>query len=628
MKYLIRKKMILIKVIFLLLCNTLIANSTLKKENEIFIYIKEKSNAIERFSAKELKKNIDLFTNKKSKILIYEKRKGNENNYSFFIGIQPNKKIILKDEESRYIIENKNIYIFGKDKITKKHETDLETSVDFKNQTGTLFGVYDFLFNEFAIRWINPNDEGITLKDIDFKKLENKNYRWIPSYKFRIFRDTNWKYNFLKGKKIKMNSNFPNFFSLDKRSIQKKYLEEKLWLRKMKLGISEKIPYGHAFKNYWNKYSKTHIEWFAQDYFGFRGPSITNKMKPERMMLCISNKALQREVIRNLINKHTNHFYNASINDSKYYCHCNECKKLGDQGEKNSLTDRYVYYWNILISEIKKQDKEAKLVTYAYQNLSLPPTKVHLSKDIIIGFVPLFYQPLERIKKNLTAWNNKGLNNYFYRPNDFNDDLGFSMGNEKYIYDRFKIYQNEKLIGIDYDRNYSYSNWSTNGLAQYILARALASPNKSFKELEEEYYKTFGDSYKFIKDYYKYWRSIFYQKRLKFIQDNETFSKTVYYKNIDKFFTVKDFKKSETLLKKAINKNDNILIKKRIEKMLLANQHSLLIFKVLLSNDSNNSNNLAQFRKINKDKLNLSWPVIYKFESMPSLNLIKKDLYD
>jgi len=618
----------MLKFIFIFLLNIFCLHLQAKDLNDtksFVIYINENADHIKKFAAKELQKHLFLVTGTLAEIRNMN-QPASLAKISFFVGIAPSNKNLkaLENEESRFYIENQKVYIYGDDKIKKRHPNMLKTVLNFNNHTGTLFAVYDFLFQELGMRWIEPGNKGISYKKQTLRQVEDKNFSWVPRYEFRTFRMRPWQWRYLTGKKINMRENISNTFQPSKQEVDKRYDEESIWLRRMKLGFHNKPKYGHAFTHYWEKYGETHPEWFALDRFGFRGKTMFNNVKASRVKFCVTNKGLQEEIIENWQKDSIkNHYYNASINDSRGYCTCSNCKLLDPKTDTKNMTDRYVYFWNTLLDGIKKHDDDAKLILYAYSDYSHKPTTRRISSDITIGLVPKYTDSIEVIKDNLSGWRASGMINYFLRPNDFTHYIGLPAGNEKYIFDRYNVFKNNDMLGVDYERNYVLSNWETNGIGQYILARSI-SENKSFGELEDEYLDTFGNAKKDIAGYYRYWRNIFSKKHLKMILHSK-YNKKFLYNNIKTFYKEKDFIYAREILNDAHVKAKDSSILKRIKRMSLANEHALLIFNAIVKNTKQASCELYNFRKQHKNKLSISLPMLLFFENKYKITGIKEN---
>ncbi|MDX9960487.1 MAG: DUF4838 domain-containing protein [Aliarcobacter sp.] len=584
--------------------------------NKVSIFLTKDSSHIEVFAALELKKHLELILNEE--VLI-----SNDNNqnpeYIFYVGIIPENINTIND--SNYIIKEKKIYLFGKDKIIKKENQPYDTILNMKNKVGTLFSVYDFLYNELNIRWIKPGNEGIFYKNVENLEFTNKYFSWNSDYNFRIIRNDIWDYDkFINT--LQMDKYTPKKLQFSQNDVKTKQQEESLWKRRMKLDISDKPSYGHAFTKYWGKYSKTNPTWFALGENGKRGMEGFPKLIESRQKFCVSNIFLQEEIVNNWkkdYKKNGNNIYNASINDSRGYCTCDNCKLLDSEDhshnefQEKSKTDRYVYFWNSLLKKAKEFNPDSKIIAYAYSDYRYPPANSELMKDIILGFVPKFNDLPEETLLDLEKWKEKGLIEVFLRPNDLNDDIGLPMGHEKYIFDKFKIFKDTNIIGLDYDNAYSFNDWNFEGISRYILLQSFNNSKRSFEEIEDEYYSLFGASKNEIKDFYIYWRKNFETKRLVHIKEASGFhGRRFLSQNIKDYFDIKDFENTNKILNKALERANSENIKKLIENIIISNDHAKKTYEALISKD--NYEKLVNYRIQNKDNLSLCWPQVFNTE--------------
>jgi hypothetical protein len=598
--------------------------------NEALILIKSDTDHIKQFAANELKKHLELILNKKI-LIIEDNPYNNINNYKyiFYIGQEFLKiKEQLKAETSMYKISNNKIYIYGYDKIKKRYSSPLETVTYLRNSIGTLFSVYDFLYNELNVRWIEPGDSGILYNQNKTLVFKDKLYIWYPKVLFRYFRNDIWRWDkYTNRNKINMYKNTPKELQYTKEYVAENELKELLWMRRMKQGIFSKPPYGHAFTKFWKKYGKNHIEWFALGGNGKRGIEGSKSHNEKRIKLCVTNDKLQNQIVNNWkksFKKRKNNIYNACINDSKSYCRCKKCRALDNDHKKvpskdfeiETKTDRYVYFWNQLLKKTKSFNKDAKIIAYAYNEYRYPPKNINLYDDIILGFVPKFNDTPFETKQNLKKWKEKGLKIVFLRPNDFNDDIGMPMGHEEYIYNKLKIFQKLDLYGIDYDRSYNFNNWYYDGISYYIIAQAIINPTKSFETLENEYLEIYKNSKNNIKKFYKYWRDNFKNKRLLKIKENGGFSgRRNMYNNIKDFYKIIDFDITDKFLYDALDNSIDDKVKNRIKRLIIANKHSRYLFIAIKNNTVNDYKKLINFRIKYKRELNLSWPMVFYVEN-------------
>jgi len=611
-------------LLFLLFSTYLFAT---QYSTEAVIILHKNSDKVKQFAAKELQEHLELILNQN--ILITTSDVNTTSKYKFYIG--KNKlfdNIKLKSEESLYIIDKNSIYLYGDDLIIHEHKTPLETVADMKNKTGTLFAIYDFLYNELNVKWTEPGNKGIFYIEQKNLDLKNKKFSWYPIISFRYFRNDIWRWNKLTNKKINMYKYTPKELQPTQQYVEKKEFEELIWKRRMKQGTYAKPAYGHAFTRYWDKYGKNHPEWFALGANGLRGLEGSKSHIAKRLKLCISNNDLQKEIIntwhKDFLKYKNYNIYNACINDSRDYCRCKECRALDHDFKENpsknfeteSKTDRYVYFWNQLITEAKKFNPKAKIIAYAYSDYRYPPKYQQLKDDIILGFVPKFTDLPQTTKKALQQWKTKGLKEVFLRPNDFNDDIGMPMGHEKYIYDKFKVFNDLHLVGVDYDRSYNFNNWAYDGISYYILAQAINNPNKTFKEIEQEYYSTFKNAQTDIEKFYKYWRTNFEKNRLAKVDNFGGFSgRRNLYKNIEQFYTINDFIVTNQILQEALRKVNDKTVKRKIEKLIISNKHSELLFIAIKNKTKQDYDNLIHYRINHKKELNLSWAMVFYTEN-------------
>jgi hypothetical protein len=613
---------------------SLLFSKNIDYSQEAIIVLEKNPNDINIFAAQELQKHLQLIL--KQKILFNTNEDLNNFNYVFYIGSTFYKN--NQENESNYIIENNKIYLFGDDKIIKKENSPLLTSLNMRNKTGTLFSIYDFLYAELGVRWIRPGDDGIIYKELEKLNLNDKSFSWNSDYSFRILRNDIWDYKkFIN--KLKMNEYTPKELQFSKEEVEKIEQDELLWKRRMKLDTSTKPSYGHAFTKYWEKYGNKHPEWFALGENGERGVHGFSKLEESRQKFCVSNISLQNEIVNNWkkdYEKNGNNIYNASINDSRGYCSCANCKLLDSKDhvhedfQEKAKTDRYVYFWNSLLKKAKEFNPNAKLIAYAYSDYRYPPKNINLSENVILGFVPKFNDLPSETKIDLEKWKDKGLKEIFLRPNDFNDDIGLPMGHEKYIFDKFKLFEDRSILGLDYDNAYSFNDWNLEGISRYILIQSFNNPEKNFEEIEDEYFQIFGSSKNDVRKYYKYWQKNFETKRLPTIEKAGGFhGRKFLYQNINDFYTKKDFENTNEILKNALKNANSKKVRKIIENIIISNNHAKLIFETYSSNVNfkNNYKKLINYRIQYKENLSLCWPQVFNTEKRLNSNTYLRRIF-
>ncbi len=617
------------------------------------VYVDAKADQIKRFAAQELQQHLSLITGKNIP-LVHRLKAIKPGSFVFMVGVaEPNLKSTdkLAVEEARYLLDEKNarLYLFGDDFIASNRRQPKATSAYSRNRVGTLFAVYDFLNLELGVKWIKPGNDGITYKHQTELVMSRTNHRWVPRMLFRGWRTEAWDRNVQR----RFNAKTPVVFRLTPDELAAKRTEELIWQRRLKFGRPNRPGYGHAFTKYWEKYGKQHPEWFALGKNGKRG--VGSGQKADRLKLCVSNPELLDAIVAEwrakwLKDKNYN-VYNACPNDSRGYCRCKKCRALdagnetdkkyagldgldpegihqqqtkGDTFETEPKSDRYVYFWNELLKRARKFNPKAKLIVYIYSDYRYPPRRQILADGIICGFVPRFRDSVATTEKEWAEWKKQGMKEVFLRPNDFNDSVGMPMGNSKYIFDKFSLSKNYKLVGTDYDRAYNALDVELSGLAFYVLGQAFNHPEKSYDELADEFFSTFGDAKDEVEKYYRYWVKLFEQKRLAKVGKAGGFGGRGYlFNNLQEFYRPEDFIHGKKILQRALKKDLPPRIRKNIESIMLANEHSRLIYQAITTNKSQATTAektkaaraLYDFRLANMDKISGSLTMFFGTEA-------------
>ncbi|MFA6816658.1 MAG: DUF4838 domain-containing protein [Lentisphaeria bacterium] len=582
------------------------------------IVISKKADLIKQFAAQELTKHIELITG----IPIPIVKEDSSGKYVFYIGVHPNgDSRQLKTEESYYRVTSKAAWFYGDDKIMDHSSPALS----LRSRTGTLFAVYNFLERELGVKWIAPGDDGIVFEPAKSLKIDTGTNDWIPKLSMRDIRHGYSKYQ--------TNDNIPQPFHLSLQENQAKQEETMLWLKRMRMGKGRTFGYGHAFTKWWDQYGKDHPEYFALNKYGKRAP--WDAKKPDRIKMCVSNRALQEKIVANWLEQRSpeSTVINVCENDSAGYCRCSKCKALDapQEGEEfsSNMTDRYIWFANQVQRLARKEVPNAQAVMYAYSVYRFPPRKVKVDPGVILGFVPKLFTPNRELDAYYKSWHDAGATDLFLRPNDMHCDIGLPMGFEKKIFDNFKICMKYGAFGTDYDSLHNY--WPSSGIANYIIARGIADPEKSFEYWENEYCQAFGPAAQDVQKYFDYWRIEIWEKRL--MPDRETILKKGRYGNFRRglmwnfqnYYYITDFDKTDAMLQTALQKKGTPAEQRRVETLVLMNQHARLMYRAMKAKNARPSDpdklrkaatDLLSFRIKYKDRLNYDWRNLFKNESV------------
>ena len=360
--------------------------------------------------------------------------------YAFMIGASaPGKTKEFAPEQARFTVTAKKSYFNGNDFVGRGRiwrQSPVVNILVLEHCSQFIC----FWKRRLGLNGLSQATRGIVFTPAKQLKLQTGTTSWIPQLTMRDIRAG-------YGRKTANDSvKAPEEFRLSAKQRKAKRLETQIWLKRMKMGRSQVFSYGHAFTRWWDKYGKTHPEYFALTSKGERAPY--HASKPDRIKLCISNPEVHKLIVANFVKSGGSKVINTCENDSGNYCECKKCRALDatSKGEK-------------------------------------------FDKDL-----DAYYQ----------SWVKAGAKNLFLRPNDMHIDPGLPMGFEKKMFDNFQICMKYGAFGTDYDAIHNF--WPVSGIANYIIARAIAEPDKSFYYWENEYCSTYGPAATEVKKYYHYWR--------------------------------------------------------------------------------------------------------------------------
>lgn len=591
-----------------------------------------KADKIKQFAASELAKHLKLITGKSIPVV---KGKAPTGKYAFMVGVNtPDGSKKLRPEQAVCTITSQKTYFTGDDKpsslkcFAKRNSPELAPILFKDARTGTLSAVYLFLEKELGVKWIRPGDQGIIFKPEKVLTLQTGTINWTPKLTKRyVWPGYNWRRP--KGT--------PKDFRFTEKERAAKEITNWIWLRRMKMGSSIKFSQGHAFTKWWHKYGKDHPEYFALTKKGTRAP-IGN---PDRIKLCVSNPAVHRQIVANFMKLRQRYpdfkVINVTENDSGNYCECKKCRALdatrkGERFDKN-LTDRYVWFANQVQRLAKKQVPNAQASMYAYGVYRLPPRKVKLDDGVILGFVPSLHDDIEPYYK---GWIAAGAAEMYVRPNHLHNSIGVPKGFEKNMFDHLQIAIKYGIFGADYDAIKNY--WPISGFATYIICRAIAEPGKSFAYWENEYCSAYGGAAApEVKKYLEYWRENVWSAKFK--EDFTLIGKTKMsgHQSFSKSCKDVDFDKTDAILKAGLRKKLSPEERKRLDTLVLANQHGRLIMAAMRAymqepRDRGKlmkaAETLLNFRKKHQKDLDYDWELLFdhedRYNDYCGMGLLKK----
>ena len=348
---------------------------------------------------------------------------------------------------------------------------------------------------------------------------------------------------------------------------------------------------------------------------------------PSVIKMCVSNPGFRRQIIENWKNgKPRATCINVCENDWEGFCECPECRKLDmpplpGNPWNYDLSDRYLNMANAIAREARKIDPKVLVGYYAYGAYRFPPRREHVAPGIVIGFVPSM-MTLDSTDKWYREWRRRGAQDMFQRPNDQHINTGMPMGIEEILFKHFQVGVKNGIIGTDYDSLHGF--WDATGIADYILARGHVDPSKSFRYWFDEYCSAYGAAAPDVKAYFDYFRKEVFEKRL--LPNRKAIAEKGRYGNfrrglmwdMPKYYFEKDFDVTDALLKKGLEKKLTAGQRAHLERLLLANRHARLAFRVMAASSAKKlpaATELMLFREKNWEKLNMNWYRLFLLEA-------------
>ena len=376
---------------------------------------------------------------------------------------------------------------------------------------GTQYAVNTFLEDTLGVRFLWPGELGkvvpqretITIPAIDHRFapiLTQRRIRMVEGYGTRMAQGGD-----------KLNITAEEFNRVRTAAIATESRDGG-WARWHRMGGSLRLASGHSFGDYWERFGKTHPEWFAMAPNGSRDQS----RSPDRARLCVSNKELIAQVARDRIariDKTGQKSVTIGPNDGGQtaFCSCPECRALDaptDRKTKNGgvpLTDRYVHFFNEVTEQVVAKHPDVWVTADAYSLYASPPVKAKLHPNIAIRYVGVTYTDNARRLQNLEDWHAwaDAASKVFFRSNLL---LAGRRQGTPVIYvhklaEDFPKLAKNKMIGTDLDS--CCNNWATQGLNYYVMAKLLWDPDLDINALVDDYCQAgFGAGADTVKAYF------------------------------------------------------------------------------------------------------------------------------
>lgn len=273
------------------------------------------------------------------------------------------------------------------------------------------------------------------------------------------------------------------------------------WMHRHQMGSRSTFRFGHAFGQWWERYSQDHPEYFAVPPEG-QGPI----RRDDRHKLCVSNPAVADRIIEEWMAAGSPDNWNVCPNDGSGFCACDNCRAMDDPPDQDpvavwrgqtNLTARYLTLWNGLIARMRETNPNVTISSYAYSAYREPPVGMAVHPGIVLGMVHTYHAYDE-----WQGWSDAGAK-LFLRPNWWHmggpaPHLPLSSQGSYFIFAR-----ENAMIGFDFDTLLGF--WGTQGPLYYLIARLSYRDDLTVDDVIAEYASAFGTAAPQMEQYLRFW---------------------------------------------------------------------------------------------------------------------------
>ena len=381
------------------------------------------------------------------------------------------------------------------------------TPENLSNPSGTLLALYNFLNNELGVAHLWPGKNGTFVPKRKEITLKETTRQITPKLKAAYWRNS-----------VKTEGwNNP-------KNCQKFHDDIQLWFRRQGFIVYQRLNYGHAFTDYFDKYSAKNPELFNLLPNGRRiSDPLYYGGAAKLVSMCVSNPELVKLIVENWQRSGTHNFVNVNENDTAGKCVCANCMAMDNNPDPNrlarvkaayakgdklwynqlgSLTDRYAKFYLAVQKEADKIKPGCMMSALIYGNYFEPPS-FKLNDRILMRFCPPVMYPWTTQKVNdykriWQGWYDAGVKLGF-RPNFTHDGHNFPLIYYPEFDDCYRFAAERSLYYVDLDS--LTGMFGANGLTLYVIARRVNGDTRKLAELENDYFAAFGPAEKTMRQF-------------------------------------------------------------------------------------------------------------------------------
>lgn len=394
-------------------------------------------------------------------------------------------------------------------------------------RVGTLFGVYEFLQKQLKTRWLWPGELGEVVPATPDVVVDHWDQSGRPPLVHARWRDEGIYVGGTDG-----------WASPAART--KFFQEQSVWLRRHRFAMGTNMDMGHAFTQYWDRFSEEHPNYFNLLPDGSRRSDVTYFNGDKTLIsMCVGNPDFHKQIISDWLAQRSPRKPNvvASENDTDGRCVCENCLAMDEPDPESrvpfdrrravaqerfakrdrdwtsalgSLSDRYARYYLAVQKEAEKHDPNVIVMGYAYDNYRKPPRNTRLNDRIVIGVVPALMYPWTQAKRDefRTQWDGWAATGVrlLLRPNYMDDGHCLPVFWARKLGEDFSYAAARGMVGSDFDA--LTGQWAVQGPNLYVLGRLHDDPRIAVETVLDEYYSAFGEAASAVGDYFAHWERV------------------------------------------------------------------------------------------------------------------------
>lgn len=395
------------------------------------------------------------------------------------------------------ISKNKNIYIGWCPQTGVLRPADADESFQYKTigdnlyifggrEHGSMYGVFRFLERELGVHWYTSSFTKIPQQRRFILGTLNHSESPVIHQRFDFYYDA---------------------------------LRHRIWAAHNLLNTQ--------YLQHEGEYGKMSSYWGIHTFHTLMPPSVYFKAHPEyysihkgkrtdKAQLCLSNKNMRRELIRNLLDviaRNPGYWcYDVSQNDNTWPCECKSCRELVKKygGHSGAM----IWFVNQVADEVKKIYPNIYIGTFAYQyTRQAPQSRIRPADNVVVRLCDIeccMAHPLEGCGKNrsfladMNSWCKIARNIYIWDYTTGFQNYLLPFPNFDVLAANFRYFSQSNVVGVleEGSHNAPWSEFSE--LKQWLIAKLLWNPRQDVDSLAalfiSDYY---GKAAPFVWQYYE-----------------------------------------------------------------------------------------------------------------------------